>query len=133
MPCKGLTTNMSAFYIRDVTQISSKYNKYAGNQTARDLFWLFFFYFPMKVVEDHVHNSQGGGGGNRAWWLYEPGSLYIETNDKLGLSYTYYNFTITRIFLLTSDFALLQSRYPFFSRNAASTTTLGLLPVTSLV
>ena len=66
MPCKGLTTNMSAFYIRDVTKISSKYNKYAGNQTARDLFWLFFFYFPMKVVEDHVHNSQGGGGGRES-------------------------------------------------------------------
>ena len=68
MPCKVLTTNMSAFYIRDVTNISSKCNKYARNQTGRDLFWLFFFYFPMKVVKDHVHNSWGAIVHNSWGW-----------------------------------------------------------------
>ena len=51
MPCKGSTTNMSAFYIRDVTKISSKYNKYAGNETARDLFWFYFYLFKCNLTK----------------------------------------------------------------------------------
>ena len=40
--------------------MSGKYNKYAGNQTARDFFWFYFSsIFPMKVAGGRIHSSQG--------------------------------------------------------------------------